>query len=84
MRTTFFKKQLKVSKTKMITNDKGIVKNSSIPYVAAEVSEHGEAGLNGQQQLESSEPIKGHKKLADRMRVPVSYDDLFEEGEISQ
>ncbi|XP_042387113.1 uncharacterized protein LOC121979225 [Zingiber officinale] len=79
-----FEKQLKVSKRKMITNNEDTVKNSSIPYVAAEIAGHAEAGLNGQQQVESSEPVQEHKKLADRMRVPVSYDDLFEEGEIPQ
>lgn len=68
----------------MITNNEGTFKNSSIPYVAAEISDHAEAGLNGQQQLESSAPVKEHQKLTDRMRVPVSYDDLFEEGEIPQ
>lgn len=78
----FFQKQLKVSKGKTTTNTEGTFKNSSIPSAAGEALDHSEAGANGQQQLESSEPVKERKKLADRMRIPVSYDDLLEEGEI--
>ncbi|XP_042444084.1 uncharacterized protein LOC122029207 [Zingiber officinale] len=80
-----FEKQLKVSKGKTATtNTEGTFKNSSIPSAAGEALNPSEAGANGQQQLISSEPVKERKKLADRMRIPVSYDDLLEEGEIPQ
>ncbi|XP_042377694.1 uncharacterized protein LOC121970796 [Zingiber officinale] len=80
-----FEKQLKVSKGKTATtNTEGTFKNSGIPSAAGEALDPSEAGANGQQQLVSSEPVKERKKLADRMRIPVSYDDLLEEGEIPQ
>ncbi|RRT72575.1 hypothetical protein B296_00018815 [Ensete ventricosum] len=53
--------------------------NRSIPN-EAEVSDNSERGADVEKKLESSEPKTQHKKLMDRMRVPVSYDDLLEEG----
>ncbi|URE41229.1 calcium-dependent protein kinase [Musa troglodytarum] len=76
-----FEKQFKESKAKMRCSNEAQVSNISIPN-EAEVSDNSEHGADVEKKLESSEPKTQHKKLMDRMRVPVSYDDLLEEGEI--
>ncbi|KAJ8512621.1 hypothetical protein OPV22_003055 [Ensete ventricosum] len=76
-----FEKQFKESKTKMRCSNEAQVSGRSIPN-EAEVSDNSERGADVEKKLESSEPKTQHKKLMDRMRVPVSYDDLLEEGEI--
>ncbi|RZR98569.1 hypothetical protein BHM03_00027959 [Ensete ventricosum] len=78
---TLVQKQFKESKAKMRCSNEAQVSGRSIPN-EAEVSDNSERGADVEKKLESSEPKTQHKKLMDRMRVPVSYDDLLEEGEI--
>ncbi|CAL9187905.1 unnamed protein product [Musa hybrid cultivar] len=76
-----FEKQFKESKAKMRRSNEAQVSDTSIPN-EAEVSDNSERGTYVEKKLESSESKTQHKKLMDRMRVPVSYEDLLEEGEI--
>ncbi|XP_065045408.1 uncharacterized protein LOC135677244 isoform X2 [Musa acuminata AAA Group] len=76
-----FEKQFKESKAKMRRSNEAQVSDTSIPN-EAEVSDNSERGAYVEKKLESSESKTQHKKLMDRMRVPVSYEDLLEEGEI--
>ncbi|THU73695.1 hypothetical protein C4D60_Mb04t25600 [Musa balbisiana] len=74
---TLVQKQFKESKAKMRRSNEAQVSDTSIPN-EAEVSDNSEV----EKKLESSKSKTRHKKLMDRMRVPVSYEDLLEEGEI--
>ncbi|WOK98585.1 hypothetical protein Cni_G07297 [Canna indica] len=76
-----FEKQFWVSKSKMRSNKDGA---PSVPDEAAEIWNSSENGANVQDKLESSDPNPQRKNVVDRMRVPVSYEDLLEEGEIHE
>ncbi|KAJ0971385.1 hypothetical protein J5N97_019344 [Dioscorea zingiberensis] len=51
---------------------------------AGEVLDGSESMLKAQDNVESSKPSTDRISVLDRIRAPVSYDDLFEEGEIQE
>ncbi|XP_020266901.1 uncharacterized protein LOC109842434, partial [Asparagus officinalis] len=83
-----FEKQLLQPKKrqKTNTNEEAVSPNTSAPDQATE-----EEVFNGSERIsevqsapELPDSIKGRVSVHDRVRVPVSYDDLFEEGEIHE
>ena len=80
---TPLQKQLWQSKKnqKTDTNEETVSQNTCAPDEAAggEVLSSSEHMPEAQHAPEPSDSNKGRKSVHDRMRVPVSYDDLFEE-----
>ena len=68
------------------TNEAAVSQNMCAPDEAAggEVLNSSEHMPEVQHGPEPSDSNKERKSVHDRMRVPVSYDDLFEEGEIQE
>ncbi|KAJ6840697.1 uncharacterized protein M6B38_118195 [Iris pallida] len=81
-----FEKQLWRPKKKQMTNKNGAKGPQSVPDEAkgGEVLHSSEHVAEMQQGLEPSGSSKGHLSVQDRIRLPVSYEDLYEEGEIHE
>ncbi|XP_072973959.1 uncharacterized protein [Typha angustifolia] len=80
-----FEKQFRQPKHKQMTarNEDTCSQGTFVPDEEAEVLDSPEQ-LATIQQGPSSDCKPGRKPVVDRLRVPVAYDDLFEEGEIHE
>lgn len=81
-----FEKQLWRPKEKQMTNRNDAKGPQSVPDEATggEVLHSSKHVPEMQQGLEPSGSSKGRVSLQDRIRLPVSYEDLYEEGEIHE
>lgn len=82
--SAFFQKQFKVPKAKTVGNKQSSFESLSVPDGHPELLDSSDSGANVKPQHESSDLKTNHQKVMDRVRFPVSYDDLLEDGEIRE
>ncbi|XP_010924943.1 uncharacterized protein [Elaeis guineensis] len=81
-----FERQFRHAKAPQVTGKGEIATSQSTnaPVEVAEEMDGSEQMADINQQRESSDTKMDRKSVLDRLRVPVAYDDLFEEGEIRE